>query len=502
MFALPAPGLSGQDPSTSGVPRSGGPDGRDLPVIEHTLENGMHFLLLPRAGAPTVSFVVHVPVGSVHESLGTTGVSHFLEHLLFKGTSTVGTRDLEGEMEFFERMDAVHDTLVRERSRIPEADAAEVQRLTATLRSLEDSARALVVSNEYDVILSRNGARGLNATTSYEATQYFVNLPSNRTRLWFVLEADRMRNPVFREFHAEREVITEERRARTDTSPGGLLYEAHLAAAFQVHPYGVPPIGHMDDILTISRDDVKDHYERHYGPENTIVAIVGDFDADSARAWADGYFGPIPARGGPPPVTVREPEQRGERRVEVIYDAEPQIRMGWKIPSGLHEDAPALTMLANILVAGRDSRLYRRLVRDERIATSVTAGTGPGTLFPGLFTIHAIPRSPHTTEDLERAISEEIARLLEEPPTDEELERVRTRLEASQVRRLTSSQGLAFQLASSQAVWGDWRETFTTQERLRAVEPEDIVSVVETYFVDHGMTVAVLRREAEDGDDR
>jgi predicted Zn-dependent peptidase len=182
MIALPVPGLPGQEPSTSGVVRSGGPDGRDLPVIEHTLENGMHFLLLPRAGAPTVSFVVHVPVGSVHESLGTTGVSHFLEHLLFKGTSTVGTRDLEGEMEFFERMDAVHDTLVRERSRIPEADAAEVQRLTATLRSLEDSARALVVSNEYDLILSRNGARGLNATTSYEATQYFVNLPSNRTR--------------------------------------------------------------------------------------------------------------------------------------------------------------------------------------------------------------------------------------------------------------------------------------------------------------------------------
>ncbi len=484
LLALPAPAVALQ-----------GPDGRDLPVIEHVLDNGMHFLLLPRPGAPTVSFVTYLPVGSVHESLGTTGVSHFLEHLLFKGTTTIGTRELARELELFAGMDAAHDSLVAARGRLPEPDVAESARLEARIRALEEEARAVTVPNEFDQILSRNGARGLNATTGYEATQYFVNLPSNRAELWFVLEADRFRNPVFREFYAEREVIAEERRARTESSPGGILYEEHLAAAFRVHPYGAPPIGHMDDILNLTRAQVQEHFDRHYVPDHTVVAIVGDFEPDSAAAWADRYLGPIPSAGLPAPLAVREPEQRGERRIEVRFDAEPQLRIGWKIPSGLHEDAPALTMLANILVAGRDSRLYRRLVRDDRTATSVTAGTGPGALYPGLFTIHSIPRAPHTPEEVEAAILDELERLRSEPPTDAELERVRTRLEASQVRRLASAQGLAFQLATSQAVWGDWRETFDAQDRLSEVEPDDILRVLERYFIPSGRTVATLRRD-------
>jgi predicted Zn-dependent peptidase len=323
-----------------------------------------------------------------------------------------------------------------------------------------------------------------------------VDLPANRAKLWFVLEADRMRNPIFREFYAEREVIAEERRQRTETSPGGLLYEAHLATAFQVHPYGVQPIGHMDDIRNLSRTQVEAFYRRYYGPGNTVVAMVGDFDADSARVWAEQYFGPLRPTAPPPPVLAREPEQRGERRVEILFDAEPQIRMAWKVPDAFHPDAAALTMLANVLVAGRDSRLYRRLVRDDRIAASVGAGTGPATRYPGLFTIQATPRAPHTVAELEEVIAEELDRLRREPPTEEEVERVRTRLEADQVRRLVSSQGLAFQLASSEATWGDWRETFILQQRLSAVTPEDIVAALERYLLPETRTVAVLRRPA------
>jgi len=472
-------------------------DGRELPVIEHTLDNGMRFLLLPREGAPTVSFVVHVPVGSVNESLGSTGIAHFLEHLLFKGTTTVGTRNLEAELVLFERMDAAHDSLVQARGEIPLPDSAAATRLESRIRALEDSARAYSVPNEFDEILSRAGARGLNATTSYEATQYFVNLPANRAKLWFVLEADRMRNPVFREFYAERQVIAEERRSRTDSSPGGLLYEAQLGAAFRVHPYGVPPIGHMDDILNVTRSQVEAYYRRYYGPNNTVVAIVGDFDADSAMVWADQYFGPLEPGDPPIPVLVREPEQRGERRVEVLYDAEPQLRISWKVPNAFHPDAAALTMLVNVLVAGRDARLYRRMVRDDRIASSVTAGTGPASLYPGIFTISSAPRAPHTVEELEAAIYDELERLRTEPPTEEEVERVRTRIEADQVRRLVSSQGLAFQLAGSEATWGDWRETFVLQERLGEVTPEDISEVLDRYIRPETRTVGILRRAEE-----
>jgi predicted Zn-dependent peptidase len=478
------------------------PDGRDLPVREVVLDNGMHFLILPRAGAPTVSFVVHVPVGSVNEAPGPTGVAHFLEHLLFKGTEEIGTTDVEAERRLFALMDAVHDTLVRARGALPEPDPTEVARLERRLRTLEDLARAHVVPGEYDRILSREGARGLNASTGYEETEYFVSLPANRAKLWFVLEADRMANPVFREFFTERDVVTEERRARIEASPGGLLYEAHMGAAFRVHPYGVHPIGHMPDIQSISRDQVEAFYRRHYVPNNTIVVIVGAIDPDSAAAWARDYFGRLERGPPPPPVLAREPEQRGERRVEVLHDAESELRIGWKVPGSYHPDAPALSMLANILAGGRDSRLYRRVVRDDRLATFLSAGPSPAGRHPGLFTVHVTPRAPHTPEEVEAAIYDELARLLREPPTAVELERVRTRLEASRIRRLTSNQGLAFQLAESQAVWGDWRETFGLHERMQAVTAADIVGVVERYFRAEGRTVALLRRpvpEAPEG---
>ncbi len=474
-----------------------GPRGIDLPVREHLLDNGMHFLLLPRPGAPTVSFVLHVPVGSVNESLGTTGITHFLEHLFFKGTTTIGTRDWESERRLLDRIDAVHDSLIQARGRRPHPDEVEVARLEEWVLALEDSARTFVVPNEYDRILSREGARGLNATTSYEETHYFVELPANRAKLWFVLEADRMRNPVFREFFTEREVIAEERRARIDTSPGGLLYEEHMAAAFRVHPYGVAPTGHMDDIQSLSRRDVADYHRRHYGPGNTTVAIVGDFDPDSAATWAEQYFGPIEPRAPPPPLLVREPEQRGERRIEVLYDAEPQLRIGWKVSSGYHPDAPALRMLSNVLTGGSDSRLHRRLVREDRIASSVSAGQQPGNRYPALFTIHALPRSPHTSQEVEAAILDELRALREDPPSQEELDRIRNRLQAAEVRRLTSNRGLALQLVESQSLWGDWRETFLTQERMREVGPEEIQAVLDRYFQGHLRTVGVLRRPGE-----
>lgn len=486
--ALAGPGWGAADAAGQDV---------QLDVREFTLDNGMHFLVVPRPGAPTVSFVTHIPVGSVNEALGHTGIVHFLEHLLFKGTTTVGTVDSEEEVALFARMDAAHDTLLLARALLPSPDSAEILRLEERIRILEDSARVLVVPGEFDRIYSRAGARSMNATTSYEATEYFIELPANRAELWFAMEADRMRNPVFREFYAERRVIEEERRQVLDTSPGGALWEAHMGAAFRVHPYGVAPIGHMADIETLTRSQVEEYYRRHYGPDNTTAVLVGSIDPDSARVWAEAYFGPMEPRGPPPPVLAREPEQRGERRVEVLWDAEPRLVMGWKIPSAHHDDAPALAILSSLLVAGRDSRLYRRLVRDEQIATAVTAGATPGGRFPGLFTIQATPRAPHTPEEVEAVIYEELERLRTSPPTEVEMERLRRRLEASGVRRLTSDLGLALQLAASHSFHGDWRALFQSQVRLTQVTADDVLRVLDEYFHSRTRTVGILRREED-----
>ena len=467
--------------------------GDALPVREIHLDNGMTVLVLPRGGAPTVSFVVRFAVGGVHEHVGTTGIAHLLEHMLFKGTTSIGTSDIDSERGLFERMDAAHDTLLRAHA---SGAATRIGELRARIEALEDTARAYVIPNELDRILTEAGARGLNATTSSEATTYFVELPANRVELWFALEADRMSNPVFREFYAERDVVTEERRMRVDTAPTGLLYEQHLAAAFTMHPYGVPVVGYMSDLESLSRRDVESYYRRFYGPNNAVVAIVGDVDPDLVEAWAREYFASIPRGEDPPPVLAVEPEQHGERRVRVVWDAEPRLRIGWHVPSGVDDDAPAIAMLASVLTGGRTSRLHRRLVVDEQMVTGVYASTGPGTLFPQLFQIDVVPRNGQSVERIEATIYEEIDRLVATGPEEQELERVRNQVAAGNVRRMTSNLGLAFQIADSEALLGDWRETFRTAERLNAVTVEDVRRIAEEYLVERNRTVAVLDRAA------
>jgi predicted Zn-dependent peptidase len=471
----------------------------DIQVLEHTLVNGMRLLIVPRPAVPTVSFVVEYRVGGVDEAPGKTGIAHFLEHMLFKGTTSVGTRDAEEEASWFAAMDLLHDSARVERLG-SDPDTARLRRWEEGIRALEDSARTHAVPGEFDRILSRNGARGLNATTSADATTYFVELPANRAKLWFVLEGDRMRNPVLREFHTERNVILEERRFRVDASPGGLLYETHLAAAFPAHPYGQPVIGHEHDILALSREDIADFLARYYAPSNAVVAVVGAVDPDSILTWARDHLAPVPAGEPPPPVLARDPEPRGERRVTVVHDSEPLLRMGWPTVSGDHPHLPALSVASSLLAGGRTSRLYRRLVVEERLATYVAVSLGPGFRYPTLFAVDAAPRAPHTTAELEAAILEELERLRTTPPGQEELDRLRIQLEAGRIRRLQSNLGLAFQLASSASTYGDWRQTFRFSEQMRSVTPEEVQEVVERYLTPRRMTVGVVERLSAGGD--
>jgi len=467
-------------------------------VREHTLDNGLRLLILPRPGVPIASFVVQYRIGGVNEQPGNTGIAHLLEHLLFKGTTSVGTLDYAREAPILAEIDRLHDSILATEDRSP-SDTAAISALREGIRRLEREASEFVSSNEFDEILSENGARNLNATTTSESTSYFVELPSNRTELWFILEADRMQNPVFREFYTERDVVAEERRLRLENNPGGLLYQAHLATAFQNHPYGTPVVGHMEDIQRLSRQDVEEYYRTFYGPNNTVVAVAGDVDPDQILRWARKYLGPIPRGKDPPPVRIREPEQKGERRVEVVYDAEPALRVGWKIPAAESEDTPALYMLTSILTGGRTSRLYRRLVLEDRISTGVTSSTEPGQLYPGLFVIQASPIFPHTTRKLEEVIYEELDRLRMSPPAEKELLRVKNRLEASEVRRLRSNFGLAVQVAGSESLSGDWRRTFEFGQKMSKVTPQDIQRVVSTYFIRETRSVATLVKPSEKG---
>lgn len=475
------------------------PPGLGLPVVEDTLENGMRVLALHRPGAPTASFVLRYDVGSVDELPGQTGLVHFMEHLLFKGTTTIGTRDLREERMLFDAMDAAQDSLLMGQ---PGSLQEEVEaRLRERIATLEGVARTFMIPNHFDEILTQSGARDMNATTGYESTTYYVRLPANRAELWFVLEADRMANPVFREFYAERDVVAEERRTRVDANPAGRLVEEFYGAAYRVHPYGDPVIGHMEDIRTHTRREVQEYHSRYYRPNNAVVAIVGDIDPAQMLEWARQYFGPI-APGVEAAATQRvEPAQEGERRIEVELEASPQLIIGWHVPEGYHEDAPALSVLTRVLAGGSTGRLYRRLVIDDPLATSVAVSLGPGFTGPRLLSVTAQPLTGVDIDTLEAAIYDELDRLLREPPTADELARVRNQMEAAEVRRLADNLGLASQLAQSVGYHGDWRETFRVTARLTSVTSEDIQGVVEEYLTRANRTVAVLKPSVDGGEE-
>jgi len=471
--------------------------GERLPVVKQVLPNGMTFLFLRREGAPTVAFVTHFRAGGVDEWTGISGTAHLFEHMLFKGTRTIGTKNYPAELAIFPRIDAVADSLTAEFRKGDEVDTSALARLRGRLRQLEDSARQFDVSNELDRILTENGAQNLNASTGNDVTNYFFALPANRAKLWFILDSDRIRNPVLREFYSERDVVMEERRLRVETSPGGLLREEFLAAAYRAHPYGRPVVGVASEIQTVSRTAAQEYFRRFYGPNNAVVAIVGDINVDTMKAWAIQYFADIPAGEPHRPVVTQEPPQHGERRIDVEYDANPQVLIGYHVPEARHPDAPALVVLAQLLTGGRTSRLYQRLVIKERAATNVFAGSGPGQLYPRLFLFSVLPIAPHTTAELEGEIYEEIDRVKREPPTPEELQRVRNQIEASAVQRLEDNFGLAFQLSNSEALWYDWRQTFHDQAAQQQVTAADVQRVARAYFDKSNRTVATLVRPAK-----
>src|SRR5256712_2083413 len=268
--------------------------GERLPVVKHVVRNGMTFLFLRRPGAPTVSFVTHFRAGGVDEWTGISGTAHLFEHMLFKGTHTLGTTDDAAEQAMFPRIDAAADSFTAEFRKGALADSAALKRLRDRLKQLEDSARRYVVSNELWRVLTENGAQNLNASTGNDLTNYFFSLPANRAKLWFVLESDRIRNPVLREFYSEREVVMEERRLRVETQPFGILYEEMLQAAFRAHPYGRPVVGVASEIQTVDRQAAPEYFNRLYGPNNALVAILGALDGDSLKAWATRYFADNP----------------------------------------------------------------------------------------------------------------------------------------------------------------------------------------------------------------
>ena len=468
----------------------------------HKFPNGLELVVVERHWSPTASFIVRFKVGSADERPGITGSAHLLEHMLFKGTKILGTTNYDAEAPLMAGIDTLAHELTQaiDRTRNPlyRGDRREVDSLKAAIAKLQERQKQYVVKDEFWETLLRHGGTSLNASTGNDGTQYFVSLPSNKAELWAYMESDRMRDPILREFYSERDVVYEERRLRTDNDPFGKLWEQLYAAAYTAHPYGWPVVGWASDLETVLREQVEDFFHQYYSPNNVVIAIVGDVKFADMVKLVDKYFSSIPPSAVPPPaVQTVEPEQKGERRIRVEYDAEPQLAIGWKSPAGGGVDKEVFDVIASLLSRGRTSRLYRSLVEERQIAASISASSD-FTRFPDLFTISATPKAPHTLEELEAAIYEEMGQLAWEGPTAWELERVRNQIEADFIRGLRSNFGMMFRVSDMQALVGDWSYIEKVNERRKAVKSADIKRVMAEHLTMEKRTVAYLAKPDEE----
>jgi predicted Zn-dependent peptidase len=471
-------------------------------VVERKLANGLTVLMVERHQTPVVSLNMTFGVGGVNEQMGQTGLAHLYEHMAFKGTRTVGTKNYEKERPLLEEWFRVGTELEQRQRELarknqgrpasPE-DRAVIEGLQKRFTDLQDQAGQFVAGNEMALLYQRHGGVGLNASTGKDLTRYMISLPANRLPLWAALEADRMAHPVLREFYKERGVVMEERRMRNDDSANGLLYETFTSAAFRAHPYGIPTIGWESDILSLTPADTEAFFKAHYGPGNATIAIVGDIDPTDVMALIEQTFGKIPASPAQPQLVTVEPPQRGERRVEVEFDAEPSMVIGFHKPELGHSDDYIFDVIDAVLSDGLTSRLYTSLVREKRIAASVSSDSNyPGVRAPNLFVIGATPLAPHTTAEVEAAIYAELERLKTEPISPKEMEKVLNNLDADLVRALRSNGGLASQLALYQTVAGDWRYALKARDKIAAVTAVDVQRVASEYFTKSNRTVATL----------
>ena len=408
------------------------------PVLAATLDNGLRVLLLEDHRSPIVSFQLWYRVGSRDERPGATGIAHFLEHMMFKGTPTYGPR-------------------------------------------------------QFARLVEQNGGQD-NAFTSQDVTSYYVNIAADKIDLVIDLEADRMQNLLLdaREIDSEREVVIEERRTRTEDDPGGFLGEEVSALAYKNHSYGHPIIGWMEDLKRITPEEIRAFYKTYYVPNNATLVAVGAFKAADVLDKIKARFGKIPKGAEPPRVLATEPVQNGERRVVVKKEAQlPIVYLGYHVPNQQSPDAPALELLSTILSSGRASRLYRQLVHERQLALEAGGDYSYFAFDPPLFWFWGTPMPGQTPEAMEKALLEEMERLRTEKVSDEELTRARNQTEAAFVFQEDSVHRRAALLARFELIGGyAGKDKFL--ERLRTVTPDDLQRVARTYFSDDKKNVGVL----------
>lgn len=485
----PAPG----DGADSSAPET------RLPVEEFVLANGMRFLLLERPAMPTIEAGWVVAAGAADDPAGATGISHFIEHMLFKGSRSIGSRDIERELAVLERLGEAERALGPLSS--AELEAAGKRRAARRHADLEQERAALAAEarglgqlGAFSLEYSRSGASRLNANTAEDLTLYYVTLPAETLELWFWLESDRLLEPVFREFSKEKQVVAEERRRRIDSTPTGAADLEFETAFWQGVPYSQPPLGRPEHLSKLTRAQLGEFFARHYRPGALTAVLVGNFDAGRVKELARSYFGRLESRSPrnvAAPAFSWTPSRSREELLDQVCMCPPQVRIRYPtVPFG-HTDQFALQALAGLL-NGRTGRLYRNLVLGREIAFSGFAQQTP-LRRAGSFTVTLEAKGEVTGEALLAAWDEELARLADQPAAANELARVRRRLATENLDQLKDPHLLMRRLLVYAGL-GDWRQLAGWTERIEAVQPDAVMAVARRYLTPDRRLVGYYRR--------
>jgi predicted Zn-dependent peptidase len=462
-------------------------------ITEFALPNGLHFIVMERHQVPVISFHTLVNAGSAQDPAGQTGIAHMFEHMAFKGTESIGSKNWVAEQKAWNDAEEAYDRLEAERNKGGRANQSTLAALEIDLRRAVGVAEPLGDPGEFQRVIQENGGVGVMSRTSPDSMETSYSLPSNRIELWFLMESQRLAHPVFRDFYNERQAMLTENQNNVDSRALPKLQQALLATAFAAHGYRNPGLGWPNDILNLRRGDAKAFFDTYFVPGNIVLGIVGDVDPANAQRLAERYFGALPAKPLPPAMHTLEPPQLGPKTVVLLAPGQPLLLVGYKRPNETNHDDLAFDLIRTILAEGPAGWMHRDLVEEKRIAQQADAtATFPAGRYTSLFVFTVAPAQNHTLEENQKALDGLLGRFQSKPVDAETLERAKNTIRARVVRGLASNQQLAAMLPEYYAAYGDWRKLFTILSEVKRVTAEDLQRVAAQYFTSSNRTVAYI----------
>lgn len=465
-------------------------DQLQIPVHYDTLKNGLRVIIVPDTNVAVVSCRLYYFVGSMYEGPGSSGLSHMFEHMMFKGTKRMGTKSYQKEIPLMASIDSLADIIHKEHLKGRTNSDSLIQNLKSKMFAILEKQRKIMKKEELWETYQNNGGTNLNAWTADDMTAYIVTLPKNKLELFYWLESDRMKDPVLREFYSERDVVAEERRMRYENRPVNRYWERLNSLFYVAHPYRLPTIGWMSDIEAYTREKMEKHIRKFYTPDNALIIMVGNVEPKKAMSDIKRYFASIPRSKNPKTeIVTREPRPIGVTRFTVHDNVAPRIDLMFHTPGYPHDDLYKIDIIEGIF-SGRSSRLYRRLVDNEKLCIDVGAANS-FRLHDGYFQIWAELKSDADPKKVEQIILEEIKKLNSSPPTANEMLRITNQIRMSFTSGLKSLEGLSDRLAWFERL-NSWKDLLSYPDKIAKVKPEDVSAIVGNYINPQLMTVGQL----------